>query len=132
MAKKTKLQKLLDSKERLEYETTVEDCHEWFKVLNKELFNNELTPVDEIDIRWRRGTHAYYVATIDTKDPDYRHTKLCMNKRYKSKQFFVEVLAHELVHHYQFLTEGKASHGDTFLAWADTFNKEGLRLVKAY
>lgn len=129
---KSKLQKLLDDSVEQLYETTHEDCEKWFRILNRELFNSALDPVDEIDIRWRRGTHAYYESWIDTKDPTYQYTKLCMNKRYKSKKFFVEVLAHELVHHYQFLNEGKASHGDSFVSWMDTFNKKGLRLVKAY
>jgi hypothetical protein len=129
---RSKLQKLLEEDVGQSYETTYEDCEKWFRILNRELFNNTLAPLDEIDIRWRRGAHAYYESWIDTKDPTYQYTKLCMNKRYKSKKFFVEVLAHELVHHYQFLTERKASHGESFIGWAEAFNKKGLRLVRAY
>jgi predicted SprT family Zn-dependent metalloprotease len=129
---KSQLVKIMESDDNAPYHTTTEDCLMWFNVINREVFNNKLSPVDEIDIRWRRGAHAYYISTTDTKDPDYSHTKLCMNKRYQSKKFFVEVLAHELVHHYQFLTEGKISHGDTFTDWTETFNKKGLRLEKAY
>ena len=129
---RSKLQKLLEEGRDEQYITTLEDCQKWFRILNRELFQNTLTPPDEVDIRWRRGAYAYYEAIIDTDDDDYLYTRLCMNKRYKSKKFFVEVLAHELVHHYQFLTERKATHGETFAAWTDAFNKKGLRLVKAY
>lgn len=129
---KSKLQKLIEEDCDQTYETTHEDCQKWFRILNRELFKNSLDALDEIDIRWRRGSYAYYEAIIDDKDPTYRYTKLHMNKRYKSKKFFVEVLAHELVHHYQFLTEGTASHGCTFTGWANTFNQKGLRLVRAY
>lgn len=129
---RSKLQKLLDETNDQLFETTQDDCQKWFRILNRELFNNALAPLDEIDIRWRRGAHAYYESWIDTKDPSYQYTKLCMNKRYKSKKFFVEVLAHELVHHYQFLSEGKASHGESFIGWTEAFNKKGLRLVRAY
>lgn len=129
---KSQLIKMMESDDDTPYHTTVEDCQRWFNILNREVFDGSLEPLNEIDIRWRRGTYAYYESWTDDKKPDYAYTKLCMNKRYKSKKFFVEVLAHELVHHYQFLTEGKASHGETFCEWTDTFNKKGLRLVKAY
>lgn len=130
MAKrKSKLSKLLQTNEAYEYETTIEDCEEWFNILNRELFKNSLPPVDEIDIRWRRGAYAYY---------DYDENKingickLLMNKRYKSKQFFVEVLAHEMVHHYQYIYNEEMGHGSSFLKWRDTFNKKGLNLVRDY
>lgn len=130
MSKKTKLSKLLSSKEEYEYETTVEDCQLWFNVLNRELFNNTLPPMDEIDVRWRRGAHAWY--DYDEKKPGTGTSKLLMNKRYKSKQFFVEVLAHEMVHHYQYINNEEVGHGSSFVKWRDKFNKKGLNLVRAY
>lgn len=129
---KSQLAKIMESDDNTPYHTTVEDCEKWFNIINREVFDGQLRPIDEIDIRWRRGSYAYYESFIDTKDPDYMYAKLCMNKRYSSKKFFVEVLAHELVHHYQFLNERKISHGDSFTEWTDTFNQKGLRLVKAY
>lgn len=129
MSRKSKLAKLLEKNEYYEYETTVEDCQLWFNVLNREIFDNSLPLVDEIDVRWRRGAHAYY---------DYDETKpngickLLMNKKYKSKQFFVEVLAHEMVHHYQYINGEKMGHGSSFTKWRDKFNKKGLNLVKVY
>lgn len=129
MSRKSRLAKLLETNESYEYETSVEECNEWFNILNRELFDNTLPPVDEIDIRWRRNAHAYY---------DYDETKpngickLLMNKKYKSKQFFVEVLAHEMVHHYQYINGEKMGHGPSFTKWRGRFNKKGLNLVKVY
>lgn len=130
MSKKSKLAKLLHSNESYEYETTIEDCRLWFNVLNRELFNNSLPPLDEIDIRWRRKAHAWY--DYDQSKPGYGSSKLLMNKRYKSKQFFVEVLAHEMVHHYQYIYNEEMGHGSSFFKWRDKFNKKGLNLVRAY
>lgn len=130
MAKKSKLSKLLSSYEEYEYETTIEDCRLWFNVLNSELFNNSLPPIKEIDIRWRRGAHAWY--DYDDTKPGTGTAKLLMNKRYKSKQFFVEVLAHEMVHHYQYINNEEVGHGSSFLKWRDKFIKKGLNLVRAY
>lgn len=130
MARKSKLAKLLETNDRYEYETTVEDCQEWFDILNRELFNNTLPNIHEIDIRWRRGAHAWY--DYDEKKPGTGTSKLLMNKRYNCKQFFVEVLAHEMVHHYQYINNEEVGHGSSFLKWRDKFNKKGLNLVEAY
>lgn len=130
MSKKSKLSKLLSSKEEYIYETTVEDCQKWFNILNRELFNNSLPKVHEIDIRWRRGAHAWY--DYEESEPGTGTSRLLMNKRYKSKQFFVEVLAHEMVHHYQYINNEEVDHGSSFIKWRDKFNKKGLNLVEAY
>lgn len=130
MSKKSKLAKLLSTKEHYEYETTIEDCQKWFNILNRELFNESLPPVDEIDIRWRRRAYAWY--DYDESKPGYGTARLLMNKRYKSKQFFVEVLAHEMIHHYQYIYNEEMGHGSSFMKWRDKFNKKGLSLSKAY
>ena len=130
MARKSKLEKLIERHDHYNYETTVEDCQKWFRILNRELFSNSLPPVDEIDIRWRRKAYAWY--DYDENRPGEGLTRLLMNKRYKSKQFFVEVLAHEMVHHYQYMNNEEMGHGSSFMKWRDTFNKKGLNLVRDY
>lgn len=130
MARKSKLAKLLQSNDTYEYNTTIEDCQEWFNILNRELFSNSLPLVDDIDIRWRRGAYAWY--DYDENEPGTGTCRLLMNKRYKSKQFFVEVLGHEMIHHYQYINNEEVGHGSSFLKWRDTFNKKGLNLVRAY
>lgn len=129
---KSKLSRLMESDETTLYETTESDCRLWFNILNEEIFNNKLAPVDEIDIRWRRKAYAFYECITDTRNDSYLRTKLYMNKRYKSKQFFVEVLSHELVHHYQALYNEPLGHGPSFLMWREKFNRKGLNLVKVY
>ena len=129
---KSQLRKLIESCDDCLYETTESDCRLWFNILNKELFDNKLSPVDDIDIRWRRGTYAFYECITDTQKQTYLRTKLCMNKRYKSKKFFVEVLSHELIHHYQALYNEPLGHGPSFLMWREKFNGKGLNLVKVY
>jgi len=132
--KKSALSKLMESIDDNAYETRIEDAEKWFRILNTELFKGKLRSLDEIDIRWRRGNHAYYhyIYEADPKKPKYEYTKLCLNKRYKSKKFFVEVLAHELVHHYQFTHGELVNHGPSFTCWSDRFNKKGLKLYRTY
>jgi hypothetical protein len=120
----------MQEKCELNYETTIEDCQKWFNILNRELFENSLPKVSEIDIRWRRGAHAWY--DYDETLPGNGTARLLMNRRYKSKKFFIEVLAHEMVHHYQYTNNEAVGHGSSFLKWRDKFNQKGLNLVKAY
>jgi CRISPR/Cas system endoribonuclease Cas6 (RAMP superfamily) len=127
---RTKLEKVMTEKYELTYEVSVEDCQKWFNILNRELFNNTLPKIDEIDIRWRRGAHAWY--DYDDRHPGTGITKLLMSRKYKSKKFFVEVLAHEMVHHYQYIYNEEMGHGSSFFKWRDKFNKKGLNLVRAY
>ena len=129
---KSRLAKIMTSNESTIYETTEQDCQHWFEILNEEIFENKLLPLDEIDIRWRRGTFAFYECVTDTKNASFLRTRLCMNKRYKSKQFFVSILAHELIHHYQALYNEPLGHGPSFFRWSEKLNKKGIKLTKAY
>ena len=115
----------LETFDNAPYETTLEDCHEWFDIINKELFEGKLPPVDEIDIRWRRGIHAYYEYE---NDPTEKHTAIKMNKRYRTKRMFVEILAHEMVHHWQYVMGHTDVHGKTFNRWKGPFRNRGLVL----
>ena len=51
---------------------------------------------------------------------------------YRSKKMFVEVLAHEMVHHYQALHNEPVGHGPSFYRWRDKLNKKGLQHVRVY
>jgi len=121
---RSKLEKVINENCELTYNTTVEDCQKWFNILNRELFDNSLPKVHEIDIRWRRGAHAWY--DYDEDKPGTGISKLLMNKRYKSKQFFVAVLFHEMVHHYQYINNEKVGHGKSFVKWKNIALKYGL------
>ena len=125
---KSKLAKIAESNEVNIFEPTLEDCVKWFRVLNREMFSNGLPDINEFDIGWRRKSYAYYTAWDDDKDPTYRYTKISMNKKYKSKKFFVECLAHEMVHHYQFIYDEPVNHGPSFQNWNAVFKKKGLKI----
>jgi len=128
--RRTNLEMLVQSSEEELYETTHEDCERWFRILNKELFDNELVPLDEIEIGRRKGVYAIYECYDEVcEGVQYR---LVMKDRYRSKKFFVEVLAHEMVHHYQALNDQPLGHGRTFLRWRKRLNEKGLQLVRAY
>lgn len=113
------------------YETTEEDCRYWFHVINREIFGGTLPFPDRIDIRWRRNKMYAYHLTEWMADGSIR-TTLAMSKKYRSKQFFIEVLAHEIVHHWQALNGEPLGHGPSFMSWESKFNSKGIPLVKGY
>ena len=124
--KKTSFQRLLKEHAQTEYESTVESCEFWFDILNKELFNEELPPVP-FEFRWLRKCWAYY--EYFPRKPDMPE-KIIMHKRYPSQKLFVECLAHEMVHHWQYVKLGwrKVDHGDEFLDWCKKAKQIGLRM----
>jgi hypothetical protein len=112
-----------------DYETTEEDVRCWFHVINREIFNSQLSMPDAIDIRWRRRTYAYHLVEWNS-DKTLSKTTLCMSKKYKSKRFMIQVLAHEMIHHWQALTGAPLNHGPSFLQWERKFNLKGMVLYK--
>lgn len=129
---KSKLKKLSDTPHNGErFLPTHETVVKWFRILNRELFNSTLKTIPEIDIRIRRGTYAYFCWTIDSKNPDYIHTKICMNKYYSSLKIFVSVLAHEMIHYHQVIHDDPPGHGPSFTVWKNEFENKGLILLES-
>jgi hypothetical protein len=109
-----------------QYDTTTEDCERWFDVLNEELFDNELPRVP-FQFKWLRVCWAYYEYFPRSSDSA---EKIIMHKRYPSKRLFVECLAHEMIHHWQYQKLGwrKVDHAEEFLDWCRKAKSIGLRI----
>lgn len=123
---------------------TIDDVDEWYTRINLVVFRNELiVPFDRIEVRPRIyvwGDYTGYV--VDNKKTHYeKHVfgeglscTLRMTNKFPNKKFFVQILAHEMVHHYQFTREEpffqskNISHGKSFWKWKPTFEKHGLNL----
>lgn len=91
----------------------------WFRVINAEIFNDELPDIVP-RVRSVPGEWASY---------DAPHI-ICCDARFHTKQQFVAVLAHETVHHWQAHNGyGNCAHGDSFLRWRRAFRKHGIKLA---
>ena len=115
------------------YKTTYKDIKKFFKIINKAVFNNLLSPFNEILIKkiydssekkcygqviaweWKRkGTKQYWLEML----PEYR-----------DKRDFVETLGHEMVHLYQMANIGDTgNHNKVFYSFRPKLNKIGLDL----
>jgi hypothetical protein len=125
----SKLKKLVLENNQEIFEPCLKDCVKWFNILNREIFNKKLKII-EFDIRERKNNHAYY--DYEERELYKRDSIFLMNNRYETKKLFVEILAHEMIHHYQYLYEGRVTHGQTFWSWQSIFNRNNLALKETY
>ena len=130
--RRTHLERLVENDEENIYETCEEDCKFWFRILNREIFDEKLSSIDAFVVGRRRGSYAFYECVIDTSNRSYLESKIFMNTSYKSKRFMVEVLCHEMVHHYQASNGEPLGHGPSFIRWRDKLNQKGLNLKRKY
>lgn len=115
------------------YLTTPRECKRWFNIINKEIFNSKLPTVTSWDIRWRRTAWAWYTFDDDIKKKTGKVVcEMQMNKRYHSKKFFIEVLAHEMIHHWQAANDAPFGHGDSFKQWKSDFARKGIKITERF
>jgi hypothetical protein len=96
----------------------------WFNILNDVLFSNSLDKFKTITIKQMKRAWG------ECRGNDDQSCDLILHNRFNTKSEFIEVLGHEMVHHYQWLFEEDMDHGDTFFAWKKLFNKNNLELSK--
>lgn len=108
------------------YKTTLADCKKWFRIINEELFEGTLPQVS-FQFKWLRVCWAYY--EYFPRKPD-KTESIIMHNEYPSHRLFVEVLAHEMVHHWQYINSGwkNVDHGDEFKNWSKKAKRLGLRI----
>jgi len=124
---KSKLAKEMSiAHEKCKYVPTEDEVLRWFKIINREIFNNDLPQFRKIEIRRRRGCWGECIGALnETKD---RCSDLSLNHHQKSKKHFIEVLIHEMVHHYQWIYESTMSHGESFFSWKPKLKKFKVKL----
>lgn len=120
MPKSPRNKRLLAELKAHKFYPTEDACHLWFSVINDEIFDNKLVPVN-YSIYSLRGIWGYYENGV-----------VSLNLWYPSKNVFLNILAHELIHAYQDQHGQPINHGKTFWAWRQRFSKNGLSLAIKY
>jgi hypothetical protein len=125
---KKKLMPLLSSKEK--YSTTYKDIKKFFKILNEGLFNNKLSPFNDIEIKELKYQKCMgQVIQFDSKRKGTRIHKLEMDTKYDTKKDFLDTLAHEMVHLYQFTQlNDNGAHNKLFYSFSPKLKVVGLKL----
>jgi hypothetical protein len=99
----------------------------WFRYINRAVFNNELPNFDKIIIKkWLKKAVGQVCAYPD-RDP--KRFELEMLRKYNTKKDFIETLAHEMIHLYQFaLKKDTGNHNSIFYSFRPRFKFIGLGL----
>ena len=129
-----KVKKILkrDLSIRKRYKTTYKDIKKYFTIINKSVFNNLLSPFNEILIKkiYRDESKRYCWGQVICHEWKRKGTKQCwleMLPEYRDKRDFVETLGHEMVHLYQMANIGDTgNHNKVFYSFRPKLNKIGL------
>ena len=125
---KKKLSKELSVKRK--YKTTYADINKYFKLINQAVFDNKLSPFNDIEIKdLTRQKCVGQVIILEWKRKGTRVYKLEMLPEYKDKKDFVDTLGHEMVHLYQMANLGDTgNHNKLFYSFGPKLNEIGLQL----
>ena len=132
--KKLKVRKLLkrELSVKSDYTTTYKDIKKYFKMINEAVFDNKLSPFNEIIIKQIRDKKKYcygLVEILEWKRKGTRVYRLQMQPQYKSKKDFVDTLGHEMVHLYQMANLGDTgNHNKLFYSFGPKLNEIGLKI----
>lgn len=132
-----KVKKILkrDLSIRKRYKTTYKDIKKYFTIINKSVFNDLLSPFNEILIKKiyrdkKSCTHTWgQVVCWEWKRKGTKQYWLEMLPEYRDKRDFVETLGHEMVHLYQMANIGDTgNHNKIFYSFRPKLNAIGLDL----
>ena len=127
------------------YATNEQDIRIWFDIINQAVFLGKLrTNFTRISIVRQRKNWAHYTGDCSNVSESLQEkldgigivSDLSISKNFPNIRGFINVLAHEMVHHYQFECEKPGfdptniSHGKSFWKWKDPFRKYGLNLQR--
>ena len=122
-----KLKPLLSLKRK--YNTTYTDIKKYFKMLNLGIFDNKLSSFNQIEIKELKYSKCMgQVIQFEWKRKGTKLHKLEMDLQYNTKKDFLETLAHEMVHLYQFLNNDTGNHNKLFYSFAPKIKSIGLKL----
>ena len=113
------------------YKTTFKDIKKYFKLINQHVFDNKLSPFNDIKIKQikdRQYPRVWGQVVInDQERKGTRNYVLEMIPNYKNKKEFVDTLGHEMIHLFQMSNLGDTgNHNDMFYSFRPKLNAIGL------
>lgn len=125
---------------RLQFRPSYDEINYVYNICNRYLFDNRLKQ-PYIEQGSRRQTWGF-CSWEKEKQETGSHCIIKLSDKWFCPQWFVQTLAHEMVHQYQWdITrfedyDGRmpesGAHGPSFFMWRDRFDYYGLRLKTSY
>ena len=99
----------------------------WERIINRIIFDGSLPPFRNVILRQSKTVWGICWSS-GLKRKKYADLQIC--RYFPTFWLFLEILAHEMVHHYQYWYECPeiTIHGNTFRSWKKIFHKHGLDL----
>lgn len=132
--KKLRAKKLFkkDFSVKAKYKTTYSDIKKYFKIINDVVFDNLLSPFNEVKIKQIKDREFKcwgQVCIYEWKRKGTRQYHLEMLPEYPTKKDFVDTLGHEMVHLYQMANVGDTgNHNALFYSFKPKLKQIGLTL----
>lgn len=123
---KARIVKLVKNAKPGAYRPTVSEVIFWYDTFNYQIFKNELPKLDCVDITRTRGYWAE--AQVQRYDNQDLHVRIKASTHFQSYKEFIEIMAHEMVHVWEFITFGNMGHGERFFSWQSKLKGYGLDL----
>ena len=126
------------------FRPSYDDVGHIYKIINRHIFNNSLRR-PAIELGATRKCWAY-CGWYETQQSNGSYCQIKLNSNWFCPQWFVNTLAHEMVHQYQWDVyrwehideygrnpyNNSGGHGPTFFAWREQFALYGLTLKTSY
>jgi hypothetical protein len=132
----------INRQKKLCYRTNYDEAVAIYRMLNKEIFNNQLEmPIIEVMPRCRKywGMCFGYYERVQGRRS---YCKIRLMDKWYCRQWLITTLAHEMCHQYQWdiigtkrEAEGKfrlMSHGSSFFVFKEKLAKHGISLKRAH
>ena len=109
------------------FRPTIADCREIFMNINRNVFNGELK-MPNFRLVYSKAFWGECRGDID----DNTQVTIRLNKSFLSKRLFINTMAHEMVHQWEWLTYENMTHGPRFFVWRNELEKYNITLSRAY
>jgi hypothetical protein len=112
------------------YRPTIKEVRIWFAILNDIVFHGVLPKFRYIILNTKK---CYYGACNGHELNGKLWCELELQPEFKDFAFFIAILAHEMIHMYQWTINKRGmSHGPYFWVWAKEFKKYDIPLFVKY
>ena len=126
---RTKLFKMVQSFDEhdAKFRPTIQDCREIWRNINRNVFNNELK-MPSFRLVYTKAFWGECQGVLE----DQTRVKMKINKSFLSKRLFINTMAHEMVHQWEWLNNENMTHGPQFFLWRDQLANYNITLSRCY
>jgi hypothetical protein len=109
------------------FRPTISDCREAFRNINRNVFNGELK-MPSFRLVYTKAFWGECQGVLE----DQTQVKMKINKSFLSKRLFINTMAHEMVHQWEWLVNENMTHGPQFFLWRDQLANYNITLSRCY